>query len=199
VEFRREANSETWHCSLNCSKWPIAECFNILRAEQLPTDFQLCSECAALVHLEKGPSDRFSEQFPGIGFSYKTLIELVPLAAYAIRAPDGAIVWYNSRAADLWGRRPVIGDLDECFCGSYRLYSTDGTYMARSDTPIANALKSGISLHQQEVIVERPDGSRVTVCVHIDPIRDGNGKIMGVVNFFYDVNERNKEEHKLSR
>ena len=70
--------------------------------------------------------------------------------------------------------------------------------MARSDTPIANALKSGISLHQQEVIVERPDGSRVTVCVHIDPIRDGNGKITGVVNFFYDVNERNKEEHKLS-
>jgi hypothetical protein len=70
--------------------------------------------------------------------------------------------------------------------------------MARSNTPIANALKSGISLHQQEVIVERPDGSRVTVCVHIDPIRDGNGKIMGVVNFLYDVNERNKEEHKLS-
>ena len=102
MEFRREANSETWHCSLNCSKWPSAECFNILRAEQLPTDFQLCSERAALVHLEKGPSDRFSEQFPGIGFSYKTLIELVPLAAYAIRAPDGAIVWYNSRAADLW-------------------------------------------------------------------------------------------------
>jgi hypothetical protein len=87
VEFRREANSETWHCSLNCSKWPIAECFNILRAEQLPTDFQLCSECAALVHLEKGPSDRFFEQFLGSGFSYNNVIELVPLAAYAIRGP----------------------------------------------------------------------------------------------------------------
>src|SRR5690349_16872762 len=61
-----------------CSKWPSAQCFNIFRAEQLPTDFQLCSECAALVHLEKEPSDRFSEQFLGIGFSYKSVIELVP-------------------------------------------------------------------------------------------------------------------------
>ena len=82
-----------------------------------PDGFPTCSECAALVHLEKGPSDRFSEQFPGIGFSYKTLIELVPLAAYAIRAPDGAIVWYNSRAADLWVGDPSSVTSMSAFAG----------------------------------------------------------------------------------
>ena len=43
------------------------------------------------------------------------LIELFPMAAYAVRAPDGVIVWFNSRASELWGRVPVAGDTDERF------------------------------------------------------------------------------------
>lgn len=125
---------------------------------------------------------------------FQPLIELLPMAAYGVRAPDGVISWYNSRAADLWGRKPVIGDLDERFCGSLRLYRSDGKYMAHGDTPVGVALKTGASLHGEDVIIEKPDGSRVTVCVHIDPVYDPSGAITGVVNFFYDVTERKRRE-----
>src|ERR1700739_3292130 len=111
------------------------------------------------------------------------LLELLPMAAYAVRAPDGVIVWFNSCAANLWGRVPVIGDTDERFCGAHTLYRTDGSYMAHCDTPVALALNTGASVHDEEVIIERPDGSRISVSVHIDPIRDNNGTIVGVVNF----------------
>src|SRR5258707_15398470 len=30
------------------------------------------------------------------------LIELFPMAAYAVGAPHGVIAWFNSRAAELW-------------------------------------------------------------------------------------------------
>ncbi len=119
------------------------------------------------------------------------------MAAYAVRAPDGVIVWYNTRAAELWGRRPEIGDPDQRFCGSYRLYRPDGSFMAHNDTPVAHALASGVSLHQQDVVIERPDGTRVTVCVHVDPVRDDGGAIVGVTNFFYDVTERKMRESDL--
>jgi PAS domain S-box-containing protein len=122
------------------------------------------------------------------------LIELFPMAAYAVRAPDGVIVWFNSRATDLWGRMPVIGDTDERFCGAHTLYHADGTHMAHCDTPVALALTTGASVHDEEVVIERPDGSRVTVSVHIDPIRDKNGTIVGVVNFFHDITERKQAE-----
>src|SRR5437868_263196 len=36
-------------------------------------------------------------------------LELLPLAIYACDA-DGRILWFNSRASELWGRRPAIGD-----------------------------------------------------------------------------------------
>jgi PAS domain S-box-containing protein len=126
--------------------------------------------------------------------SHAFLIELLPMAAYAVRAPDGEIAWFNSRAAGLWGRVPVIGDRDERFCGAHKLYHPDGTYMAHCDTPVALALSTGVSVHEQEVVIERPDGSRVTVLVHIDPIRGQNGTIVGVVNFFQDITERKLAE-----
>ena len=122
------------------------------------------------------------------------LIELFPMAAYAVRAPDGVIVWFNSRAADLWGRAPAIGDTDERFCGAHSLYHADGSYMAHCDTPVALALTTGVSIHDEELVIARPDGSRVTVSVHIDPIRDKDGTIVGVVNFFHDFSERKQAE-----
>jgi len=122
------------------------------------------------------------------------LIELLPMAAYAVRAPNGVIAWFNSRAADLWGRVPVAGDTDERFCGAHKLFHPDGSYMAHCDTPVALALNTGVPVREQEVIIERPDGSRVTVSVHIDPIRDSEGTIVGVVNFFHDVTERKRAE-----
>jgi PAS domain S-box-containing protein len=127
-----------------------------------------------------------------------TLIELFPMAAYAVRAPDGVIVWFNTRAAELWGRAPIVGDTDERFCGAYRLYHADGTPMAHCDTPVALALETGVSVHAQEVVIEKPGGSRVTVSVHIDPIRDNEGAIVGVVNFFHDISEQKQAERASS-
>jgi PAS domain S-box-containing protein len=125
------------------------------------------------------------------------LIELFPMAAYAVRAPDGVIVWFNSQAAKLWGRSPVIGDTDERFCGAHTLYHPDGTYMAHCDTPVALALTTGVSVHEEEVVIARPDGSRVLVSVHIDPIRDKDGTIVGVVNFFHDITEQKQSERAM--
>jgi len=57
----------------------------------------------------------------------------------------------------------VIGDTDDRFCGAHTLYRPDGTYMAHCDTPVALALATGASVHDEEVVIARPDGSRMTV------------------------------------
>lgn len=150
------------------------------------------AECITPTHLP------FRSPLLNLG-SQAYLIELFPMAAYAVRAPDGVIVWFNSRAAELWGRVPVIGDTDERFCGAHTLYHPDGTYMAHCDTPVALALTTGESVHDEEVVIARPSGNRVTVSVHIDPIRDKDGMIVGVVNFFQDITERKQRETELRR
>jgi len=118
----------------------------------------------------------------------------LPMAAYVVRT-DGVVVWYNAKAAELWGRKPAIGDTDERFCGAHTLYHADGSHMAHCDTPVALALSTGASVHEEEVIIGRPDGSRVHVSVHIDPIRNPkDGRIIGVVNYFTELTERKRQE-----
>jgi len=121
------------------------------------------------------------------------ILSHLPIAAYVVRA-DGVVVWYNARAAELWGRKPTLGDTDERFCGAHTLYRADGSHMAHCDTPVALALSTGACVHEEEVIIGRPDGSRVHVSVHIDPIRNPkDGRIIGVVNYFNDLTERKRQ------
>jgi signal transduction histidine kinase len=54
-------------------------------------------------------------------------------------------------------------------------------------------------VHDAEVIIERPDGSRVTVVVDIRPIKNKHGKIVGAINCFYDITERKQAEESRRR
>ena len=139
------------------------------------------------------PTTQFPSDLLNLG-SHTYLVDLSPMAAYAVRAPDGVIAWFNSRATQLWGRVPAIGGTDERFCGAFKLYHPDGTYMEHCETPVALALNTGKSVHEEEVVIERPDGTRVTVSVHIDPIRDKDGAIVGAINFFHDISEKKQAE-----
>jgi signal transduction histidine kinase len=49
----------------------------------------------------------------------------------------------------------------------------------------------------QEVLIERPDGSKVTVIVNIRPLRNQAGEVTGAVNCFYDISERKLAEAAL--
>ena len=128
---------------------------------------------------------------------YQTLFDLAPVAVYSCDA-SGVIHDYNSRAAELWGRRPEVGDTDERFCGSFKMYRPDGSFMPHDVCPMGDVLAGRVAgIHDGEVHIERPDGSRVVVIVNIAPLKDERGEIIGAINCFYDVTERQKAEATL--
>src|SRR4030095_814740 len=49
-------------------------------------------------------------------------------------------------------------------------------------------------VHNGEVLIERPDGSHVTVIVNIRPLRNDRGEVTGAINCFYDITERKQAE-----
>jgi signal transduction histidine kinase/CheY-like chemotaxis protein len=130
---------------------------------------------------------------------YRTLFDLVPVAVYTIDG-TGVIQNFNPRAAELWGRQPALGDTDERFCGSYRLFRPDGTFMPHPECPMALVVSGALSeVRDAEVIIERPDGSRVTVVVNIRPQKNQRGDVIGAINCFYDITERKASEEILRR
>ena len=115
---------------------------------------------------------------------YQELVDSETTGVYTCDA-GGVITYYNKQAADLWGRKPEIGDTDEKFCGSHMLYRVDGSYLPHDQCPMAEVLKGKVSgVYDGEVHVQRPDGSRVVVVVNIAPLVDDDGTIVGAVNSF---------------
>ena len=56
---------------------------------------------------------------------FRQLVELLPVGVYTVGAPNGVLSFYNSQAAELWGRSPKEGDQAEQFCGSHKLFSAE--------------------------------------------------------------------------
>src|SRR5665213_1828374 len=127
---------------------------------------------------------------------FHTLFELGPVAVYSCDA-SGVIKNFNHRAAELWGREPALEDTDERFCGSFKLFRPDGSFMPHEQCPMAEVISGKISeVRDAEVLIERPDGSGVSVVVNIRPLKNERGEITGAINCFYDITERKEAEQR---
>jgi PAS domain S-box-containing protein len=141
--------------------------------------------------------DPLREKANALAFALpEVLWDLVPMAVYACDV-QGSIVRFNRRAAQLWGREPKLLDPKERFCGAYRLHRLDGSLLPHPECPMADVLLTGEIVRDQEVMIERPDGSRIVALVNIEPLRDGKGAIIGAINCFQDISDRKRAEAAL--
>ena len=119
-------------------------------------------------------------------------IEKLPFAIYACDA-DGRLLWFNSRAVELWRRTPNLGDDTECFCGWHQLL-VDERPIAPDETPMASVLRTGDAVRCVEGQFERPDGSTIWCMVHIEPVEDEDGTIVGAINCFHETTAVHRAE-----
>ncbi len=114
------------------------------------------------------------------------ILDCMPTAV-SIYDMNGVIQRYNEQAVQLWGRRPQLGDANERFSGSYKLYQLDGTLLPHDQSPVAACLKDGLPKTDLEFMLERPDGSRLYIRADINPVVDNAGHQLGAINCFYDI------------
>jgi PAS domain S-box-containing protein len=130
---------------------------------------------------------------------FRALFELGPVAVYSCDTA-GVIQEFNRRAVELWGRKPALGETDEWFCGSYKLFRPDGSFMPHEQCPMAEVIAGKIpAAVDAEVLIERPDGSRRNCLVNIRSLKNEHGEIVGAINCFYDITERKQAEEILRR
>jgi two-component system CheB/CheR fusion protein len=72
---------------------------------------------------------------------FRALFDTSPVAVYSCDR-DGVIQDFNQHAVDLWGRAPAAGETRERFCGSHKMFRTDGRPMPHAECPMA-AVVSG--------------------------------------------------------
>ncbi|HSL51819.1 MAG TPA: PAS domain S-box protein [Candidatus Deferrimicrobiaceae bacterium] len=128
----------------------------------------------------------------------RRLVDHLPTAVYVCEAPSGIIRLYNRRAVELWGREPAPGSTDERFYDAFRLFRPDGALLGHAETPMADVLRHG-GERDEDVIIERPDGARVTVRVNVSAISDQHGRVLAAVNVLQDIGARKRAEEDAAR
>jgi PAS domain S-box-containing protein len=126
----------------------------------------------------------------------KHVSNLIPIAMYACD-PTGLLAFFNNVSVRVWGRTPPIGDLHEKFCGSYKLYLPNGSLLPHDKSPMATTLRTKKIVADIEVVIERPDATRVTVIANTAPLIDGRGKLIGAINCMVDITERKLMAQRL--
>ncbi|MEA1831714.1 hypothetical protein U8607_06410 [Methylobacterium durans] len=93
---------------------------------------------------------------------------------------QGWLTYYNEAAAALWGYRPTLGTAR--WCGSWRIFTTDGAPLPLDRCPMAVALKEGRPVRGVQAVLERPDGSRQPFMPYPTPLYDRTGRLIAGSN-----------------
>src|SRR5262245_44339540 len=127
---------------------------------------------------------------------FREIIEALPAAIYTTDA-IGRITFYNEAAAAMWGHRPTLGE--DQWCGSWKLYWSDGTPLPHDECPMAIALKTRQPVRDVEAVAEKPDGTRVPFAPYPTPLFDSSGQLLGAVNMLVDLTHRKQAEENAQR
>jgi signal transduction histidine kinase len=122
---------------------------------------------------------------------FRRCLEKLPVGAYTCDR-DGLITYYNEAAVKAWGRTPKLNDAVDRFCGSFRLLDVTGAPLKHEDCWMGLALRHQKEYAGEEIIIERPDGSRITVLAHASPIHNDEGELIGAVNVLVDIDEQKR-------
>ena len=107
------------------------------------------------------------------------LLETLPEAVYTCDS-QGKITFFNQLAVNLWGRSPEIDK--DIWCGSWKMYNTDGTVLDKQNCQMATTLAKGKAVPIEEIIIEKPNGVRINVLTQAKPIFNTSGAVIGGIN-----------------
>lgn len=107
----------------------------------------------------------------------------------ADRQPD-RIPLINRRARELLGlgiAEPVPAMTPTSW--GVRIFKSDTLPLEETDWPLASSLRDGEVVIQHECLIERPNGSQVTLLANSAPLHDEEGKVTSAVCVFQDITQ----------
>jgi PAS domain S-box-containing protein len=128
-----------------------------------------------------------------------TILKIVPAGVVILEKPDGKITYVNDHAVELYGADPRGLTLEERSIKLFRLLKSDGRVYLPEELPGSRALLRGEEIFDEEMIIERSDGSRVNVIANAVPLYGPSGEIAAAVGAFHDISDRKRAVEALRK
>lgn len=125
---------------------------------------------------------------------FDTLLRNLEMGVYMIEAPSGKPLLANAASFKILGRDMMPPSSTETISQWFNLLKTDTLEpYPNEELPIVVAMK-GITKRVDDMVVVRPDGTKIDVEVFGSPITDQKGNIWASVVTFHDITDRKRAE-----
>lgn len=127
----------------------------------------------------------------------ETLLENLQIGVFLVEAPSGKPLIANNTAKSLLGRG-ILPDANKENMGDvYRAFRAGtGKPYPPQEMPVVLAI-NGISSYVDDMVVERPDGTKIELEIYGTPVRDKKGKVWASLVSFSDITHRKALERSL--
>jgi two-component system cell cycle sensor histidine kinase/response regulator CckA len=124
---------------------------------------------------------------PAVPTDHEIILALgedLPVGLWVARAPHGELVYANRTFAQIMGMGPR-GDVQAGgYAAPYGIYMRDGTLYPEERLPFVRALVERRLVEVDDLVIHRPDGTRVSVRAFARPVGD---PITHVIVAFHDI------------
>ena len=117
----------------------------------------------------------------------EALIDTSPVGVLVFDAQTRRVIESNHEANRIFGISPEHVPDPTAVLRHLTYRRMDGSEVPRDDLGVRRSARTGESVRAEELIVEHPDGGRVTVLVNATPIRSEDGEITSLVATVQDL------------
>ncbi|MBE9168103.1 PAS domain S-box protein [Pleurocapsales cyanobacterium LEGE 06147] len=127
------------------------------------------------------------------------IMDYIPEGITIAEAPDVTIRQVSRYGQQLTGRPrdEIVGIPVTKHVEKWGLLRRDGTQPSGEELPLTRAVQQAEVVTDEEWILQRPDGSQISILCNAGPIRDRDGNTSGGVMAWRDITERKRFEETL--
>lgn len=134
--------------------------------------------------------ERMVEQLEAERSLLEAVLQQMPAGVILAEAPSGKLILGNDQVERIWRRKFVPSE-------DIKAFHADGRPYGPGEWPLARSIRTGEVVTEEEIDIERGDGTRGAILVSSAPIRDRTGSIIAGVVTFQDTTERKQLEEQL--
>ena len=128
-----------------------------------------------------------------------TLLKNLPIGVFMVEAPSGKPLVVNDTATRLLGRGILPDATKQNLAEVYQTYKAGSRDpYPPEEMPIVLGM-SGVTSHVDDLVVEKPDGTKSLLEIFGSPVRDDQGRVWASLVSFTDITARKQAELELAR
>lgn len=115
----------------------------------------------------------------------ETLIQTLPVGVAVSDYPSGSISMINKMGITLSGRNVNPNESMDTY--AKLLFKTNGIFYPLEELPLMLAIQTGQSVTKDDIVLSKPDKTKIQLRVTSVPVKNAQGKIVTVVSIFEDI------------